>query len=415
LEGGSVTIRERPSRPDAAVLWGFAAVMFWGVMTWLGVTMFTATPRIAAFDLDLLVGAGRAIASGQQPYDPRILQGLPPDATGLFYSYPPIVGQALVPIAALPLGLLAIAWAVISIGGLAAVVVLIRDRLGATTRTSALVAGTVAVSAMTLPMLVAVLFGNLDAIFPALYGLILVAAISPRRSEQAAGGGALALGGLTKVYPGALGLWFLVRWLRDRRLPDARRSLVPIGAALAVAVVVLGLSVLLFGVRPWQDYSTVAATAARAELVDHRNDAPAAQLALWLGASSDTARLLHLPVLALAVLVIAGAAWRVRDPLESLAIAATASLFVLPISWVHYPAVLIPFGIAAAIRVEDARARNRISTLLAAALVIGALSILWLPLLWIAIVLTLGAVHGSAASPSAPVPARTVLPLGGAV
>jgi hypothetical protein len=245
-------------------------------------------------------------------------------------------------------------------------------------------------------MLVAVLFGNLDAVFPALYGLVLVAAISPRRADGLAGGAALALGGLTKVYPGALGLWFLVRWLRHRRLPDAPRWLVPVAAAIAVAAVAVGVSVLVFGLEPWQDYSTVAATAARAELVDHRNDAPAAQLALWLGASSDTARLLHLPVLAAALLAIVAAAWRVRDPHESVAIAATASLFVLPISWVHYPAVLIPFGIAAVIRVTDPRGRTRIATLLAVALVVGAVAILWLPLLWLAIALALAAVHRSA-------------------
>jgi hypothetical protein len=163
------------------------------------------------------------------------------------------------------------------------------------------------------------------------------------------------------------------------------------------------VSVLVFGIRPWQDYSTVAATAARAELVDHRNDAPAAQLALWLGASSDTARLLQLPVLTAALLAIAGAAWRVRDPLESLAIAATASLFVLPISWVHYPAVLIPFGIAAVIRESEPRARTPIATILGAALLVAAVSILWLPLLWLAIALTLLAIHRSGGA-SEPMP-----------
>jgi hypothetical protein len=70
-------------------------------------------------------------------------------------------------------------------------------------------------------------------------------------------------------------------------------------------------------------------------------------------------------------------------------------MFVLPISWVHYPAVLIPFGIAAVIRVSDARAKRRIATLLAAALVVGAVAILWLPLLWLAIGLALVAVHRS--------------------
>jgi hypothetical protein len=395
---------------DATVLWGVAAVACWGVMAWLGVVMFNATPRIAAFDLDLLVNAGRAVAAGQQPYDPSILQGIPPDAFGLFYSYPPIVGQVFALLSGLPLGALAIALAALGVGGVAGVSGRLRDRLGAPTSTRVVVAGTIAVSAMALPMIVAVLFGNLDALFPALYGLVLVAAISPLERDRVVGGYALALGALTKVYPAALGLWFVVRFVRERatlRPVAARARLVPIIAAAVAAAAVLGVSVGIFGLGPWEDYATVASTAARAEIVDHRNVAPAAQLALWLGADSGTARLLHLPVVAAAVLAIALAAWRVRDPLESFAIGATASLFVLPISWVHYPAVLIPFGVAAVIRVTDTRARARIAGTLAAALLVAAVSILWLPILWLAIGLALVAVHWSAGAarsdaPSAP-------------
>jgi hypothetical protein len=387
----------RPARSvDPTILWGFAALMFWGVMAWLGVAMFNATPRIAAFDLDLLVQAGRAIAAGQQPYDPAILKGLPPDATGLFYSYPPIVGQALAPIAGVPLGTLAIVWSVLSVGALAAVAVRLRDRLAATTTTRAVAVGTIAVSAMALPMIVAVLFGNLDAIFPALYGLVLIAAISAARRDGVAAGVALAVGGLTKVYPATLGLWFVVRFLRERAEPDARRWLVPVLVAAVVALSIAGVSVLIFGFGPWQDYSIVAATAARAEIVDHRNDAPAAQLALWLGADSTSARLFHLPVLVAVTIAIVLAAWRVRDPLESLAIAATASLFVLPISWVHYPAVLVPFGIGAVIRMTDDRERRVVAGLLGSALVVSAVAILFLPLLWIAIALVMAAIHRSA-------------------
>ena len=388
---------DRPhGRPDPTVLWAFAALMFWGVMGWLGAVMFSATPRIAAFDLDLLVQAGRAVAAGEQPYDGAILRGIPPDAFGLFYSYPPVVGQALSPIAGLPLGLLAILTSVLAVAATAAVTVRLRDRLPAVTMPARLVvAATVAVTGMTLPMIVAVLFGNLDAFFPALYGLVLVAAIAPRTRDQAAGGVALALGAVTKVYPAALGLWFVARFARERANPDANRWLVPIGAALVVVLVVVGVSIAVFGIGPWQDYATVAATAARAEIVDHRNDAPAAQLALWLGADSATARLFHVPVVVVAILAIVVAAWRVRDPLESLAIASVASLYVLPVSWVHYPAVLIPFGVAAVIRVADARTRTRVIALLGAALVVGAISILWLPILWVAIGLALLAIHRS--------------------
>jgi hypothetical protein len=392
-----VTHARELRRLDPTVLWAFAALTFWGVMAFLGATMFAQTPRIAAFDLDLLVQAGRAVAAGQQPYDAALLAGTPPDATGLFYSYPPIVAQALVPIADLPLGAIAIAWSVVAITATGWVAVRIRDRMAIGTSTPTVFVGTIAVAAMTLPMAVAVLFGNLDAFFPALYGLVLVAAISPQVADGVLGGVALAIGGLTKVYPGALAVWFLVRWLRDRGAgaDGARRWLTPLAACIVVAVVLVGLSVALFGIKPWQDYSTVAAAAARAELVDHRNDAPAAQLALWLGADSATSRLIHLPVLMLAALAIVGAAWRVSDPLASLAIAAVASLFVLPISWVHYPAVLIPFGVAAVLRVHDPDARRHVAALLSGALVVAVLALLWLPLLWLAIGIALIAIRRS--------------------
>jgi hypothetical protein len=403
----NATAAPAPRRLDPTVLWAFAAAAFWGVMALLGVVMFNASPRIAAFDLDLLVGAGRAVAAGRQPYDPAILAGAPPDATGLFYSYPPLVGQLLAPISGLPLGWIAIGWSVLAVAGLAAVAARIRSRLGSVAMaipTRAVVAGTIAVSAMALPMVIAVLFGNLDAFFPALYGLVLVAALSSARSDQVAGGVAHALATITKVYPGALGLWFLVRFVRDRGSAEGRRWLVPAVVAAVTAVAIVGLSVLVFGMQTWGDYATVASTAARAEIVDHRNDAPAAQIALMLGADSGVARLLHLPVLAAALVALVAAAWRVADPLESLAIAATASLFVLPISWVHYPAVLIPFGVAAVIRTPSTGGRARVVALLTAALVIAALSILWLPLLWVAIGLALAAIHLSA-RPSCVAPA----------
>jgi hypothetical protein len=167
-------------------------------------------------------------------------------------------------------------------------------------------------------------------------------------------------------------------------------------AALAAAVLVV-ISIVLFGPGPWQDYTSVASTAARAELVDGRNAAPAAQLALWLHLDSAAARLFHLPVLVIALAAIAAAAWFVSDQVESLAIAATASLFLLPVSWIHYPAALLPFGAAAVLRARgrEPDVRRRVNLLASAALVAGVLSIPWMPSLWIGIGLALLAVHAS--------------------
>lgn len=400
LHAGTGAARPVRRRNDA-VVWSMAAVVFWAATGYLGVLMFNAVPRIAAFDLDLLVGAGRAIAAGQGPYDPALLRGVAPDAVDLFYSYPPLVGQVLVPFAGLPLGAIAIAWAAIAVTLLAVVVVRIGALVAPGLSGRTVAAATVAVAAMTFPLLVAVLFGNLDAFFPALYGFALLAVLSPRRRDGVIGGAAVAIAALTKVYPAGLGLWFVVRAARARSVADRRRLALPLAAAAVTGAGLVVVSVVAFGPSPWLDYATVASTAARAEIVDHRNAAPAAQVALWLGWTSDAARLLHLPVVALALVAIVGAAWRVEDPVESLALAATASLFLLPISWIHYPPALLPFVAAAVLRAHaregpaGAALRQRVWVLAGGALLAGALAVAWMPSLWVAIGLALAAVHVS--------------------
>jgi hypothetical protein len=397
---------ERRGR-NPAVIWAMAGTVFWVAAAYLGILMFEAVPRIAAFDMNLLVEAGRAVAAGQSPYDPALLRGVAPAAVDLFYSYPPIVGQVLAPISALPLGFIAVAWAILSVALLALVVVRISRLVAPRVAPATVAAATVAVAAMTFPLLIAVLFGNLDAFFPALYGLVLIAALSPRVRDQAIGGAAIAIGSLTKVYPAGLGLWFLVRAARAPA-SDRRRLVTVVAAAAVAAGALVASSIVLFGLGPWQDYTTVVSTAARAELVDGRNAAPAAQLALWLHLDSGTARAFHVGVVAIAVAAIAAGAWFVADPLESLAIAAAASLFLLPISWIHYPAALLPFGAAAVLRARssDPRTRRRVGLLTAGAIMAGVLSIPWMPSLWIGIGLALVSVHTSTPRDRTPVLAR---------
>jgi hypothetical protein len=96
-----------------------------------------------------------------------------------------------------------------------------------------------------------------------------------------------------------------------------------------------------------------------------------------------------------AVLVTAWAAWARPDPVESLAIAAACSLVLLPVSWIHYPAALIPFGIAAAVRSRGRRDGGIVRWLLAASVGVSIVALLWLPLLWVGVGTTLLAVHRS--------------------
>jgi hypothetical protein len=50
-------------------------VVGWIGLVWLAVTMWTANPRTAGFDLELVLQAGRDVAAGQSPYDPSMVGG----------------------------------------------------------------------------------------------------------------------------------------------------------------------------------------------------------------------------------------------------------------------------------------------------------------------------------------------------
>ena len=384
----------------AGLTWATLAVIAWTMLAWIGLRGFQADPPVAGFDLELLLRAGRDVAAGQSPYDPGLLAGRPPEATGLFFSYPPLVAQVLAPFAAVPSGVMFATWSVAAVAALAAVGVALGRRLRPALPGATVALAVVAVAGLTFPFAIAILFGNVDAFFPALYGLAALAAISGERRHRVIGGVGVALAALTKLYPAGLGLWFLVRAARER----GRGSATVVGAAVATGLVAIGLSLLVGGLEPWRQYATVVGAASQAELVDPRNVGPAAQIAAVLSGGSDLARVLQLPIAAAAVVAIAGAAWLRPDPLESLAIAAAATLVLLPISWIHYPAALIPFGAAAVLRAPAGAAARTVATLTAGAVVLGVVALVWLPLMWLGVLLCLAAVHASipAGVPAAP-------------
>jgi Glycosyltransferase family 87 len=380
--------------PLLTAVWLVAAVTGWAMIAWLAVKLFSATPSAAGFDLELLLRAGRDVAAGRSPYDPALLAGTAPNATRLFFSYPPLVAQAFAVVAFIPSGFAFAAFAVGAVAALTAASERVRGAIRATASAGAVALAVLAVASLTFPFAIAVLFGNVDAFFPAFYGLALVAAVSPARSAGIAGGVAIAVATGTKLYPAGLGLWFAVRSLRERR------ALLTVLVAIVGALVLLVVSLVVGGPDPWRDYVTVAGAVSRAELLDPANVAPAAMLARLLGRDSDFARLAQVAIALAAVVATVWAAWRRPDPVESLAIAATATLVLLPVTWIHYPAALIPFAVAALLRSEG-RDGARVRLLVGAAVVIAGASLLWLPLLWVAIALVLGGIHVSVREPVA--------------
>jgi hypothetical protein len=371
-----------------------AGILGWIGLIWLAVRLYQTNPPTAGFDLELLLRAGRDVAAGRSPYDPAILAGTAPIAERLFYSYPPLVAQVMSLVAALPSPVAFVVWDAAAAAGLAGVCWVLARRLASDMPAWAVVASTIALVPLMFPFAIGLLFGNLDVFFPLLYGLMLLAMLPrPTDGDAVRGGVGSAVAGLAKLHPGSMGLWFLVRAAGSA---PARRVAV---AAVVTAGVLLALSLAAGGVQPWIDYLAVVRAGSGADLVDPRNAGPAAQIALLVGAGGSSAealaRTLQIPVTLVALAITAIVAWRASDPIESIAWAAASSLAVLPVTWYHYPSALIPFAVAAVLRSRGRVAAPRVLGLVAAAAVVAAIAITWLPLLYVAIGLVLAATRVS--------------------
>ena len=377
-----------PARTAGVV--ALVAVLGWAGFIWLAVQLYVKNPPTAAFDLELLLGAGRAVTAGHSPYDPAILAGTSPVAEGLFYSYPPLVAQLMAVFAAVPSPVMFVAWTAAAVGGLGLVARALAIRFAPAVSPGAVAAVTIALIPMMFPLAIGLLFGNLDVFFPTLYGLMLIAVAKPTIADDGLRGGAAgAVAGLTKLHPGSMVLWFVVRAIRSA---DAGRVAL---AAIVTGAVLLAISLIVGGPQPWLDYAAVVRAGSGADLVDPRNAGPAAQIALLVGgggpAAEVLARTLQIPVALAAVVGTGVVARRVLDPVESLAWASAASLVILPVTWYHYPSALIPFALAAVLRSRDTVDAARVRGLVAGAAVTAAIAIAWLPLLCVAIGFVLAA------------------------
>lgn len=354
----------------------------WAAFAALTSQMYRNTPPGAGFDLELLISGGRHVAAGTSPYDPAMLAGRSVDIADLFYSYPPIVAQLFSLFAFLPS--VAIFGVAVAIASVTAVLVgrAVATAFGSEAIGRATVLPLAALLPFWFPYTVGMLFGNVDIFFPAMYGLVLLAVVRPAgvaRSDRwvVAGGLALGVASIIKLHPAVLGLWLLARGLVERRRGEDLRRVGPltlprswrIAAVSIVAVsVALGLSLAVGGVQPWLDYVSVLRAGASVDLLDTRNIGPAVQLVMLLGLGPSAVGPVQVATLAVALIVTVVVALRVDDPLESLAWAAAASFIVLPVTWFHHFAALIPFGIAALARgaALEARARQRLWILLGA-------------------------------------------------
>jgi glycosyl transferase family 87 len=387
LGGVAPRVLRHPAAPPA-VAWavvGLIGVIGWAALVALASRMLATQPPTAGFDLELLLEAGRRIAAGQSPYDPAIVGGAVVRAESLFYSYPPPVAQVMRLFAGLPTALVLLGWGAAATASTAAMAVFVARRCGWTGSAAVVALPTVAVLPFVFPFAIALLFGNLDAWFPAVYGLLLLAALRPSGGSARAAGLALGAATVAKLHPASLGVWFLLRGSAERRVAAV--------AAITV-VVIVALSIAARGLDPWRDYLAVVAAGSKADLLDGRNVGPAVQLALLTGASEGLVRVFQAAVSLGAIALTAWAALRRSDPVESLALAAVVSLVTLPVTWFHYPVALIPFAVAAVVRsgAGSAATRRRTRLLIAGAVGVTVVAIGFAPLVWLAVALVLVAV-----------------------
>jgi Glycosyltransferase family 87 len=359
-----------------------------GVTGWLGLVAIAAqlagmAPPRAGDDLRLLIDAATRWQGGASLYAAGATNNSLA-AESLFYSYPPLVAQALVPLTTLPFALVLGGWAVGAAVGLVAVA----HRLGKIGRTVALPA--IALVAFVYPFAIAVLFGNANAWFPLLFGLVLLAVIAPGRGSAVAGGLALAVASAAKLHPASLGVWLLARHWRDGpRGPSGRILAVAIAGGLGLVVA----SFLVGGPGPWVSYASfLTGAAGKADIVSWLNIGPASQIALALGLTETAARTIQIPITLAALAATVAAGRLLDDPVASFGVATIASLVVLPVTWFHYPVALIPVAIAAASRAEHG-ARPATFAALVAGVVAAGLAVVAPVAVWVAVALVLLAVR----------------------
>lgn len=394
------------------VTWIVIGVIGWAGLGWIALQLDAGSSDQVGFDLQLLFDGAREIAAGKSPYDPAMLAGNAPAAPSLFYSYPPLVAQALVPLAGIPSRVALFLWDAAAVVGLLVVAEALRRRYAPDRGRMSILIPVVAAAPLVLPFAIGLLFGNLDVFFPLLYGAMLLAAVSSSRGTRIAGGLGL-LGAMLKLHPASLVAWFAVRAARE---PARGRHLIQLLAvAIAGGVSAVALSVVLWGLSPWADYRQVVVVGTGAEIVDRRNAGIAVQVALLVGGGEGTARVGHLVVGVIAIGLTIVAAWRRADPLESFAWAAVASLSTLPVTWYHYPSALIPIALAAVLRGDAAGSGRATRRLVLGAGVVAAIAISVPPLIWVAAGLVIMATRLSGRlserePPLVPGPAQPILP-----
>jgi alpha-1,2-mannosyltransferase len=265
----------------------------------------------------------RSLLDGEPVYGSREpIHGLP-------FTYPPFAAVVLVPIALLPAGVAAGFWTGVSVGALAAGIVVVRQALGK--HTSGRLVLVLGIGAFALePVWQTVVFGQVNLI------LMLLLLIDLLRPERRLGGVLVGVLAGLKLTP----LVFIVLlFIVGRRAAAGRASL-----AFLVTVAIGFVALPSASTSYWTD-----------RLVDASRVGPPA-LAHNQSVYGVLTRLLHGPPptllwlviavpLAVAALLVAAAWWRRGDALLGICLAAMAMLLASPVSWSHHWVWAVPVAL----------------------------------------------------------------------
>jgi len=158
-----------------------------------------------------------------------------------------------------------------------------------------------------------------------------------------------------------------------------------VNAIRMTVIPLVAASLVVGGAGPWSEYASVVRSLSGVAVLEAQNMAPAAQLAMLVGMGEPGARTLYLAVAALAGLGTVLVAWRVADDLASLAVAVVLSLVILPITWYHYAAALIPIAVAAVARSRGTSGNAGVVVLVGVAFAIAVVSVAALVAVWLAV------------------------------
>lgn len=300
-------------------------------------------------DVTTMFEAAQKLAAGLDPYDYTIVRENPLYAHS--YVYPPAFAQALALF--LPLGLhgAIVAWAALNMLLYVAVVIGLLRAFGLAWRSPGFYAFLLAAFNYR-PVIDTLSGGQLDVLILA---LLLVALVWAQRGGLVRAGAAVAVAGLTKLHPLALGLFFLLR-ARWRGL---------IGMALAT-VAIVALSALLAPPGLYVRYVTEVLPGRGGENTGNPenqsvggfiyrlngvlwNDAPApgqADVLKWPSyAVSGALVAVTLGVMGFSALKRRGGTSHQRDAAQ-FAATIVLMLLVLPTSWMHYETqALLPLAV----------------------------------------------------------------------